>query len=158
MWVVVSVVALVVLLATYVTWTAARVDRLHVRATAATAALETQSLRRAACAQEVALRAGLDDLQLAAKAVLASGDEPVEERTATENALTRALRSAHDVLEAVDATAVAEASRRLALARALHADTVRDARAVRRHPIARLLRLASDHARPDFFDIDDPSL
>ncbi|HEU4426420.1 MAG TPA: hypothetical protein VFR67_28095, partial [Pilimelia sp.] len=37
-------------------------------------------------------------------------------------------------------------------------DLVRDALAVRRHPVVRLLRLTRRHRRPAYFDIDDPTL
>ena len=47
MWWVVGVVAVVVLLGTYLTWTAARVDRLHARAAASFAALDAHLVRRA---------------------------------------------------------------------------------------------------------------
>ena len=53
---------------------------------------------------------------------------------------------------------MAAASRRLALARQVHTDLVRDARAVRRHPAVRLFRFARRHPLPSFFDIDDPAL
>ncbi len=54
--------------------------------------------------------------------------------------------------------AVAEASRRLALARQVHSDLVRDALAVRRRLLVRMLRLARKHPLPRFFDIDDPTV
>ncbi|MCW2667162.1 MAG: hypothetical protein JWN57_2124, partial [Frankiales bacterium] len=47
-------VALVVVLALYVTWTAGRLDRLHARVDAAWAALDAQLVRRAAAARAVA--------------------------------------------------------------------------------------------------------
>ena len=50
------------------------------------------------------------------------------------------------------------ASRRVALARQVHTDLVRDALAVRRRPLVRLLRMAGRHPRPRYFDIDDPTL
>ena len=49
--------------------------------------------------------------------------------------------------------------RRLALARQVHTDLVRDALAVRRRPLVRLLRLTRRHQPPPrFFDIADPTL
>ena len=56
------------------------------------------------------------------------------------------------------AAAVVAASRRVALARQVHTDLVRDALAVRRRPLVRLLRLTRRHPRPAYFDIDDPTL
>ena len=52
MWWIVAVVVVVVLVATYVTWIASRLDRLHARAAAAQAALDAHLVRRAAAAAE----------------------------------------------------------------------------------------------------------
>ena len=49
-------------------------------------------------------------------------------------------------------------SRRVAVARQVHTDLVRDALAVRRHPLVRLLRLTRRHPRPAYFDIGDPTI
>jgi hypothetical protein len=155
MWVVVTVVVVVVAIATYVTWTATRVDRLHARAAAAVAALDAQSVRRAAAAAELGERESLAEAQVAARAVLAA--EP-EDRQAAENDLTRALRLAATKFEPEALGALAEASRRLALARQVHSDLVRDALAIRQRPLVRLLRLTRRHPQPTFFDIDDPTL
>jgi hypothetical protein len=155
MWLVVTVVAVVVLIATYLTWTAARVDRLHARAAAAYSALDAQSLRRAATAAEVGERCGLVELQTASRAVLAAPDE---ERTSAENDLTRALRSAADKSDEAGVIALEDQNRQLALARQVHTDLVRDAQAVRRRPVVRVMRMTRRHPMPAFFDIDEPTL
>jgi hypothetical protein len=149
MWVVIAVVVVVVLIATYVTWTASRVDRLHARAAAAFAALDAQSVRRAAAAIELGERAGLVDVQTAAKAVLAAHPD---DREAAENDLTRALRAAAPSDAGVD-----DANRKLMLARQVHTDLVRDALAVRERRLVRLLGLSRRHPAPRFFDIDSPT-
>lgn len=154
MWIVVGVVALVVLVATYVTWTAGRVDRLHARAAAAFAALDAQSVRRAVAAIDAGERYGLPDVQSAAKAVL---DAHPDDRESAENDLTRAVRTATGKVDA-DFGALDEANRRLALARQVHTDLVRDALAVRRQRVVRLLRMSRRHPQPRFFDIDQPAL
>ena len=148
MWVVVTVVAVVVLIATYVTWTASRVDRLHARAAAAFAALDAQSVRRAAAAIDLGERAGLPEVQTAAKAVL---NAHPDDREAAENDLTHALRAAKPCDPGVD-----EANRKLVLARQVHTDLVRDALAVRDQRLVRLLGLSRRHPAPRFFDIDSP--
>jgi len=148
MWVVIAVVAVVVLIATYVTWTASRVDRLHARAAAAFAALDAQSVRRAAAAIELGERAGLPDVQTAAKAVL---NAHPDDREAAENDLTHALRAAKPCDPGVD-----EANRKLVLARQVHTDLVRDALAVRDRRLVRMLGLTRRHPAPRFFDIDSP--
>jgi hypothetical protein len=153
---VVGVVAVVVLVGTYVTWLAARLDRLHLRAAAARRALDAQLVRRAAAAAVLAEQAETpqDDLYLAARAAL---DAPNGEREAAENDLTRKLRE----LDAVQAKAdpalvesVDAAGRRLALARSMHTDSVRDALTLREHQLVRWLGLARKHVRPAYFDID----
>lgn len=155
MWVVVAVVALVVAVATYLTWLATRVDRLHARVAAARAALLASSRRRADAAAEFGEREGFTEAQTAAAAVLAAS---AEERAEAENLLTRALRLASGKFEPEALTEVAETSRRLALARQLHSDLVRDAQAVRQRRLVRLLGLTQRHPAPEFFDIDDPTL
>jgi hypothetical protein len=160
MWWVVGVVTAVVLLATYVTWTAGRVDRLHARASGAFAALDAALLRRAAAAVELGEATGDAELPAVARAALAA---PAHERELAENDVTRALRAATAAAAPQDALdgpvdAVIASSRRVALARQVHTDLVRDARAVRRLVLVRLLRFARSHPEPRFFDIDEPTL
>jgi hypothetical protein len=150
MWTMVTVVAVVVLIATYVTWTAARVDRLHARAAAAAAALDACLVKRAEAAVALGERRGLPDLQAVSKAALAA--QPGE-RELAENDLTRALRTVADPPEEL-----VESSRRVALARQVHTDLARDARALRRRRLVRLLGLTRRHPEPRFFDIDEPEL
>jgi hypothetical protein len=153
---VVGVVAGVVLVASYLTWTAGRVDRLHARAASAGRALDAQLVRRAAAAAVLAEEHGADaDLYAAARGAL---DARAEDREAAENDLTRMLRKRTlDSEDAVDATVIA-ASRRVALARQVHTDLVRDALAVRSRPLVRLLRLGRRNPVPAYFDIDDTTL
>ncbi len=155
MWVVVSVVVLVVLIATYVTWTATRADRLHARAAAASAALDAQSVRRAAAAVEFGEREDMSEALDAARAVLGA---KADDRQVAENRLTRTLRLAAAQFEPDAMNGVLEASRRLALARQVHSDLVRDALAVRRRPLVRMLGMNRRHPEPSFFDIDDPTI
>ncbi len=152
MWWIVAVVAAVVLVATYVTWIAARLDRLHARAAAAHAALDAHLVRRAAAAAALADTLGRGDLRQAARAAL---EAVPEDRELAENDLTRELRR---VPRPDGATGVVEASRRVALTRQVHNDSVRDALAVRHRRLVRLLRLARRHPAPAYFDVDDPML
>jgi hypothetical protein len=157
MWWVVAVVAVVVLVATYLTWTAARVDRLHARAAAAYATLDAHLVRRAAAAAALAEAAQVPTLMFAARIAL---DARPDDREVAENDLTRHLRGM--LGEPVGPPAAFEtlvaASRRVALARQVHNDVVRDALAVRRRVWVRLFRLARKHPRPAYFDVDDPTL
>ncbi|MGH3714271.1 MAG: hypothetical protein ACRDT4_12540 [Micromonosporaceae bacterium] len=161
MWWLVGVVATVVLVATYLTWVAARVDRLHHRVAAAYSALDAQLARRAAAA--VALADG--DLSLgngaaALRDVAREALRPVDEgRELAENQLTRALRELPvAAAEGGVAAELVSASRRVALARQVHTDLVRETLAARRRPVVRLLGLDRRHARPRYFDIEDPVL
>jgi hypothetical protein len=140
----------------YATWVAGRVDRSHARAAAAQAALDAHLVRRAAAALEAADAAGDAGLRSAARVALEAG---ADEREAAENDLTRVLRERLDhgapppVPGPVD---LVGASRRVALARQVHSDLVRDALALRRRRLVRLLRLARKHPLPAYFDIEDP--
>ncbi|HEX5596013.1 MAG TPA: hypothetical protein VFX61_08370 [Micromonosporaceae bacterium] len=160
MWWVVGLVLVVVLVSAYLCWTAARVDRLHLRVAAAARALDAHLLRRAAAAAVLAeerYTAGpyAAELYAAARQAIDAG---AEEREIAENDLTRQLRTADLSSDDPAAEAVIAASRRLALARQVHTDLVRDALLVRRRWIVRLLRMARKHERPRYFDVDDPTL
>ena len=155
MWWVVGVVLVVVLVGTYLTWIAGRVDRLHARAAAASSALDAQLVRRAVAAS--ALGEAVQQTGLAHAARVALDARPGERETA-ENDLTRQLRGV--VLDADDPVVadLVAVSRRVALARQVHTDVVRDALAVRRLRPVRLLGLNRRHPEPAYFDVDDPSL
>jgi len=155
MWWVVGVVGVVVLLGTYLTWLAARVDRLHARAETASAALDAHLVRRAVAASALGEALQLPTLAYAARVAL---DARPDDRETAENDLTHQLRSVvTDADDPVVADLVA-ASRRVALARQVHTDVVRDALGVRRIVPVRLLGLTRKHPRPAYFDVDDPSL
>ncbi|GAA5188863.1 hypothetical protein GCM10023322_40500 [Rugosimonospora acidiphila] len=155
MWWIVGVVAVVVLIATYITWTAARVDRLHARALAAQLALDAHLVRRAAAATELAETLERPELQALARA---ARDALPEERELAENDLTRALRALPRPRNSPDLSDVVVASRRVALGRQVHNDLVRDALALRRRRLVRLLGLTRKHPQPRYFDVDDPIL
>lgn len=155
MWWIVGVVLAVVAVATYLTWIAARVDRLHRRAAAAAVALDAALDRRAAAGIGAAEAMGLPDLRDTASAAL---DGDTVDREAVQNALTKALREvAHDIDEPVMADVVAT-SRRLSLARHVHNDLVRDALALRRRRLVRVFGFSRRHPLPAYFDISDPQL
>ncbi|GAA0809580.1 hypothetical protein [Spirilliplanes yamanashiensis] len=149
MWWVVGASALVALLSAYVVWTARRVVRLHVRAEAAARALDAHLLRRAAAAAVVAEAGNLVELYAAARIALDAGPD---EREAAENDLTRQLRAV-----VPDLTLIAT-SRRVALAKQVHTDLVRDALNARNRRLVRLFRMARRHPRPAYFDIVEPTL
>jgi hypothetical protein len=158
------VVGLVVLLASYVTWTAGRLDRMHARVDAAWAALDAQLVRRAAAARVLVpqLPPGPEAARLeqAASAALEAGQEG---REVVENDLSRALRAALPLLPDVPELAHARAeldtaATRVGLARSFHNSAVNDTRALRARRLPRALRLAGRRALPGFFDVDDTAL
>ncbi len=150
-----GVAAVVALLSVYLTWTARRVDRLHARALSATRALDAHLLRRAAAAAVVAERYAHVELYAAARVAL---DAEPDEREAAENDLTRQL-GAQPLTAADPATQTLVAtSRRVALARQVHTDLVRDALTARNRPLVRMLRMSRHHARPTYFDIVEPTM
>ena len=155
MWWVVGATLVVALVSAYLVWTAGRVDRLQSRAESAARALDAHLLRRAAAAAVLAERRYGVELYSAARIALDVGPD---EREAAENDLTRQLRSVPLDPTDPDCEAVIAASRRLALARQVHTDLVRDARTARSRPLVRLLRMGRRHEWPRYFDIDDPTL
>ncbi|KAB1906409.1 hypothetical protein [Micromonospora sp. AMSO31t] len=155
MWWVVGATLVLGLVSAYLIWTAGRVERLQARAESAARALDAHLLRRAAAAAVLAEQRYGVELYSAARIAL---DAVGEEREAAENDLTRQLRTV--VLDPADPAceAVIAASRRLALARQVHTDLVRDARAARGRPLVRLLRMGRGREWPRYFDVDDPTV
>ncbi|MBU8860039.1 MULTISPECIES: hypothetical protein [unclassified Micromonospora] len=155
MWWVVGAVAVLGLLSAYLIWTSGRVQRLQVRADSAARALDAHLLRRAAAAAVLAEQRYGVELYVAARIAL---DAAPEEREAAENDLTRQLRGVRLDPDDQACAAVIAASRRLALARQVHTDLVRDARSARGRPVVRLFRMGRGRQWPRYFDIDDPTL
>ncbi|MEU8069782.1 hypothetical protein [Micromonospora sp. NPDC048169] len=155
MWWVVGAVVVLGLLSAYLIWTSGRVQRLQVRADSAARALDAHLLRRAAAAAVLAEQRYGVELYAAARIAL---DAVPEEREAAENDLTRQLRAVRLDPDDPACAAVIAASRRLALARQVHTDLVRDARSARGRPVVRLFRMGRGREWPRYFDIDDPTL
>ncbi|MDT7550902.1 MAG: hypothetical protein QOE84_3296 [Actinomycetota bacterium] len=156
----VVILAALVLLAAYVTWTAGRLDRLHARVDAAWAGLDAQLVRRAAAARAlvpyVADPPRATELDAAAHGALEAGDDA---RETVENDLSRALRAAVPTLSAgAPVEELRAAASRVALARSFHNAAVNDTRTIRWRRIPRLLRLAGHRAMPAYFEIDDTAL
>ena len=158
----------VVLVVWYLSWTAGRLDRLHARVDAARAGLDAQLLRRSSAAQELATSTLLDPAAsiLLYQAAHAARTVDEERREVAESDLSQALRAVFAEPEQAGelgglpggAEAVADlraATRRVPMARRFHNDSVRAARAVRRHRIVRLLRLAGHAPFPLAFEMDD---
>jgi hypothetical protein len=163
-WLIPAVLVLA-LLAVWITFTVSRLDRLHARVDAASAALDAQLVRRAAALLHVAESpdSGVPEAERArydklASSALAAGPDDAD-REAVENQVGRALLELtgqsgwllrHDAEEELR-----EAAARVLIARRFYNDAVRDTRALRARRMPRLLRLSGRRDLPQFFDIDD---
>ena len=147
----IAVVAIVVALASYLTWMAGRLDRLAIRVEAAASALDAQLVRRAVIAYELSSDPALLPLRTAARRAL----DGVADRSAVESELSRAIRVAPDVA-AVGELAIA--ARKVMLARQFHNDAVRDLLSLRRKWLVRTLHLYGRAKAPEYeeFDADEP--
>jgi 8-oxo-dGTP pyrophosphatase MutT (NUDIX family) len=131
-----------------------RLDRLHVRTDAARAALLAALERRAVVARAVARYRGDDALRLAATR---AERVPAADREAAENELSQRL-GAINRAELPDELRgeLADAERRVMLARRVYNDAVRDTLALRRRRLVRWLRLAGTAGQPHYFEIAEP--
>ena len=155
--VVVVLVVLLLVAAGRLASTANRLDRLHIRTEAAWAALEGALSRRIVATRAAAAAGafpGPDAERLRQLTSLADRADR-RARADAENDLSRALAGEPQVLEPELAAELADAGERVALARRLYNDAVRDTRALRAVWFTRLFRLAGRAALPDYFEIAD---
>jgi hypothetical protein len=164
-------IAMAALIAWYLSYGAARLDRLHARVEGALSALDAQLVRRAEATLELANSGTLDPasaliLAGAASDSLEAESEHQTSREAVESDLTQALEVAlgeealrhlreDGVVGAPVLQRVAAANKRVQLARRFHNDAVTDVRRIRRNPGVRLFRLAGHAELPQTFEIDD---
>lgn len=156
--VVVVLVVLLLVAAARLASTAKRLDRLHIRTEAAWAALEGALSRRIVATRAAAAAGafpGPDADRLRQLTSLADRADR-RARADAENDLSRALAGEPPVVEPELAAELADAGERVALARRLYNDAVRDTRALRAVWFTRLFRLAGRAALPDYFEIVDP--
>ena len=172
--VVVAVLAVLVVLGWYLTFSATRLDRLHARLEGARSALDAQLVRRASVALQIAGSGRLDPataLLLADAAhearevdAAAGGDQTVREMA--ESNLTGALLAAfaepsvandlrQDPVGRELLHELSAAGLRVQLARRFLNDVVRAARVVRRKRVVRYLRLAGHAEWPATFEMSD---
>ncbi|USQ77869.1 hypothetical protein [Ornithinimicrobium cryptoxanthini] len=165
---IIGAVLLALLLAVgwYLSYTAVRIDRLHHRVIGTAAALDAQLVRRAEAALEVAYVAGIDPasatLLAAASAQALDHDEPwSQERLDAESQLTEVIRltesptGEHLVEVAELLTRLQGAGERVKLARRFHNEAVSETRQVRGHRLVRALRLAGSARVPLPINFDD---
>lgn len=177
---VVLVVAIIALVAWYLSYTAARLDRLHARVEGSVSSLDAQLVRRAEAVMELAHAGVLDPatsmlLAHAASTSLDLADDAEvhdevrdfgidRERATAESDLSHTLRVAltPDALRDIDARPgahtllqrVTQAGQRVVLARAFHDDAVRAVRRVRAQPLVRAFHLAGRTTMPQVVDFD----
>lgn len=166
--IIVLAAVLILLFGLYLSWTATRLDRLHVRLDAARVALDAQLVRRSAATLELA-RSGLLDVATAVILATAARSAQIateDEREPAESALTRDLRAAFDdpeelkqlgeTPEGADLVQELGASmRRVQLARRFHNESVRAVRQIRGYRRVRYFRLAGRAPDKPTFEIDD---
>ena len=170
-WTAVALLAAVLVVAWYLTFSATRLDRLHARLEGARSALDAQLVRRASVSLQIAVSGRLDP---ASGLLLADAAHEAREvaglgqgdREQAESDLTRALHAAFadpGVLESFDSDAagrelvheLGSACLRVQLARRFLNDVVRAARVVRRKKVVRYLRLAGHAEWPATAEFDD---
>jgi hypothetical protein len=179
-----TAVAIVLLAAAwYLSYSAARLDRLHAKVEGAMSALDAQLVRRAEATLELATSGAVDPATSLLLADAASealerhthqplSHDPLDGQTFagredTEANLTEALRAAlqEDTVAALradvdgpgsDGLSRVEASAlRVQLARRFHNDAVREVGRVRAKAVVRVFRLAGHAALPQRVDFDD---
>ncbi|MEP7055674.1 MAG: hypothetical protein ABI912_10550 [Actinomycetota bacterium] len=167
---VITAIAVLLLLTTYISWTASRLDRLTARVEAAWSSLDAQLVRRAAAAAQLAAyerrHGGLesDPLQIMEYAAMGARNASVAERQDAENDLTRGIRSAL-AIGALRGTRAGDlfvdlrdASTKVDFARQFYNDAVRDNGGLRRRWLCRLLcRFRRDPIR-GYFEIADAAI
>lgn len=167
---VIAGIAMLLLVTTYVSWTASRLDRLSARVAAAWSSLDAQLVRRAAAAGQLAAyerrHDGLADETLRAMeyAALGARTAPPTERQDAENDLTRAIRAAlaSGGLRGTRAAdlfdGVRDSSTKVDFARQFYNDAVRDNGGLRRRWLCRVLcRFRRDPAY-GYFEIADAAI
>lgn len=180
-WIVVAVCVLLVL-AWYLSYSAARLDRLHAKVEGALSALDAQVVRRAEASLELANSGAIDPASGFLLAAAASESlERVNERTfeadllegqhfagreTVESALTEVLHAALpvEVTRDIDAQGgpgaaalerVREAGLRVQLARRFHNEAVKEVQRVRSKRVVRIFRLAGYADLPQTVEFDD---
>lgn len=164
------IIVVLLIAAWYLSYSAARLDRLHARVEGTSAALDAQLVRRAEATLELANTGHLDaasGLILAAAAAESLATiEGDPDREAVESDLTHALHVAlgpmviEDLRSTDEPTAewlsrVAHAGTRVQLARRFHNDAVTDVHRVRRKTVVRVFRLAGHAELPETIEFDD---
>lgn len=177
------VVILLIGVAWYLSYAAARLDRLHAKVEGAMSALDAQLVRRAEATLELANSGSLDPAtalllaDAATDSIERTTEHPLDEdlldgqhfggREEVETALTEVLtvtlteevvgglRTEDDELVAESLERISASALRVRMARRFHNDAVREVRRVRRKRVVRWFRLAGRAALPERVEFDD---
>ncbi|WP_404348277.1 hypothetical protein LG324_12395 [Phycicoccus jejuensis] len=177
------VVIVLIVAAWYLSYAAARLDRLHAKAEGAMSALDAQLVRRAEATLELANSGALDPAtalllaDAATESVERTTEHPLAEdlldgqhfggREEVESALSEVLsvtltddvvtRLRADGAELVEESLdrIASSALRVRMARRFHNDAVREVRRVRGKWVVRVFRLAGHAALPERVEFDD---
>jgi hypothetical protein len=178
-------VILLIGVAWYLSYSAARLDRLHAKVEGAMSALDATLVRRAEAALELANSGALDPASAllladaATESLERTTEQPVTDdlldgqhfggregvegdlsavlRAALTDDVVAGLRSGNDDLAAEALDRVGAGALRVRLARRFHNDAVTDACRVRRKRVVRWARLAGYAPVPQTFEMDDDS-
>lgn len=177
------VVILLIAVAWYLSYAAARLDRLHAKVEGAMSALDAQLVRRAEAALELANSGSLDPASAllladaATDSIERTTEHPLDEdlldgqhfggREEVETALTEVLsatltdevvgglRTEDDEMAAEALARISASALRVRMARRFHNDAVREVRRVRDKRVVRWFRLAGRAALPERVEFDD---
>ncbi|MGZ4591124.1 MAG: hypothetical protein ACXV4A_08750 [Actinomycetes bacterium] len=165
---IVLLTGIVLCAAWYLSFSAARLDRLHARVEGARSALDAQLVRRASVSLQLATSGLLDPATalLLADAAHEARESVPGDREVAESDLTKALQAAFadpDLVRALERDPrgrdllreLGASCQRVQLARRFVNDAVRATRVVRRKWVVRSLRLAGHAGWPQTFEMDD---
>jgi hypothetical protein len=163
LWIIVSLLVVAAAAACWFSWTAGRLDRMHLRVEAAEASLRAQLHRRASLATELA-GGGLGDpasalLLLETSRAARDSAESGPEHWLAESELTAALY-ALDLPPPDEEPLVgelADAARKASMARRIHNDLAATTRQLHARRRVRWFRLAGHAASPSMVEFDDRS-
>ncbi|CAN5563520.1 membrane protein [soil metagenome] len=146
--------ALLLAIGWYLSYTAVRLDRLHTRLDATDSALDAQLLRRAQTATDLAYSGDLDPASAAlvvdaARETLEQSGTWTPARLDSESALTQILGLVSGDLHPGLQVDVEECAMRVRLARTFHNEAVATTRSVRLQPVVRFLHLAGHTDLPE---------
>ncbi|MEO6957064.1 MAG: hypothetical protein ABI137_10030 [Antricoccus sp.] len=158
MWVSIGLV-LIVLFTMWITWTAARIDRLNARCDAGWVSLDAQLVRRAAALGAVVDERAADAVVPNAKGVRSTIETALtvnrDARAAVENVISATIAELYGGAESELPAGLVDACLRVRVARTFYNDAVRANRTLREQQLPRLLKLGSKTHRPAYFDIED---